>query len=77
MTAQIVPVRSTNGEPLYTTFDPHGRPSIGGDPFPWAIDGDAGITFTASRKHMPILKLTFIAEHVDADVDIPEEENQP
>lgn len=74
VTVRIIPIRSRDSEPLHTTFDPDGHPTLGGDPFPWAINGDAGITFTASRTDPPVLTLTFIAEHVDADIDIPEED---
>lgn len=79
VTVHIIPIRVTDSEPLHTTFEPHGLPCIGGKPFPWAIADDS-ITLTASRRDGPVLTLTFIAEHVDADVDIPEEEtneNQP
>lgn len=72
VTVCIFPALSTDCMPLYTTFDPDGVPSIGGTPFPWAIGGP--VTYTSGPGRFPQLELTFIARHVDADIDIPEEE---
>ena len=75
VTVRMVPIARANGEPLHVTFDPDGRPSLGGREFPWALTSP--LTFTASPDTPATLELTFIAQHVDADVDIPEEDTAP
>lgn len=77
VTVSMYSLARANMEMLSTLFDADGRPSflhINGDrwAFPWLLSDDP-ITLTAGHKNFPpVLRLTFLAEHVDADIDIPE-----
>lgn len=46
---------------------------IGGRPFPWVIVGE--VIYRHHFDDIPKLTLTFVADEVDADVDIPRDES--
>lgn len=50
---------------------PDHQPLIGDRPFPWAITGPAAYTVDAGDP-LGVVTFAFLAENVDADVDIPE-----
>lgn len=49
------------------------RVTIGGRPFPWSLVGE--FSYRHERTDIPKLTLTFAAEDVDADCDIPESDD--
>lgn len=70
-TVTIFPILRNNPQPPCTFQHTEGEPpTIAGTPFPWA--GTGTLTYEY-EDHVPTLTLTFIAEHVDADCDIPDE----
>lgn len=77
VTVRIFPLARDTMEMQRTEFDEYGLPTfvhVNGDrtPFPWLLAAKP-VSFTAGgRGNLPLLRLTFLAEHVDADVEIPE-----
>jgi hypothetical protein len=72
VSVRILPVTVDNRQRVGVHFNPpEGYPIIGGVEFPWAITDD-GLTYTAGPRRVPILELTFLANHVDSDLEIPE-----
>lgn len=69
---EILPIECDgNNEPLDITLSYWRRQvRIGERLFPWAILSGS-LVATMGEGDFPMLKLTFIAEHVDADVEIP------
>lgn len=57
---EYLPFSHTYGEPG----------TIGGRAFPWAVTGE--VIYRHSPRDAPTLTLTFVAENIDADIDIPE-----
>lgn len=77
VTVQVFPLAVANNELLRVIIDrdePLAFEYVDGTrrPFPWAL-ADQPITTTLYPRGFPVTELTFIAEHVDADCDIPEE----
>lgn len=79
----LVPLLRENNEACDVTFGigryPVLTPRVQAErarPFPWALIDPLTLTQDGGPD-IPLLDLTFIAQHVDADVDIPEEDTQP
>lgn len=65
----IIPVRTSNGEPIALTLIDYTPPALDGQPFPWLIT-NYSITIDSA---MPLLTVDIIAEHIDTDTEIQQE----
>lgn len=68
---EIFVLRRDNESLIFGTFShSHGQlPVIDGIEFPWWVT-EAGLMYVSSRKDAPVVRLSFLAEHLDTDTEI-------